>query len=93
MGKSTFFTGQPVLTQLLNLIERSSIKSLARTGQYDRNYKHFDTHTHLVTMLYCALNKCTSSREVVSGMKACQLKLRHIGVSKAPGKSTDGGVN
>jgi hypothetical protein len=88
MGKSTFFTGQPILNQLLNLIDRGSVISLARTGRHDRYYKHFDTYTHLVTMLYCALNKCTSSREVVSGMKACHHKLRHIGISKAPGKST-----
>ena len=88
MGKSTFFTGQPILNQLLNLIDRGSVRSLARAGRHDRYYKHFDTYTHLVTMLYCALNKCSSSREVVSGMKACHHKLRHIGISKAPGKST-----
>ena len=88
MGKSTFFTGQPVLTQLLSLIDRNSTRSLARSGRYDRYYKHFDTFTHLVTMLYCALNKCTSSREVVSGMKACHQKLKHLGISKAPGRST-----
>jgi hypothetical protein len=39
-------------------------------------------------MLYCVLNKCTSSREVVSGMKACCNKLRHTGISKTPGRST-----
>lgn len=88
MSKSTFFTGQPILNQLLNLVDRSSIKALARVGKHDHYYKHFDTHTHLVTMLYCALNKCTSSREVVTGMKACHNKLIHVGVSKAPGKST-----
>ena len=88
MSKSIFFTGQPILNQLLNLIDRSKIKSIARAGKHDHYYKHFDTYTHLVTMLYCALNKCTSSREVVSGMKACQHKLRHLGVVKAPGKST-----
>jgi hypothetical protein len=88
MSKSTFFTGQPILNQLLNLIDRRTVRSLARTGKHDRYYKHFDTYTHLVTMLYCALNKCSSSREVVSGMKACHHKLRHIGISKAPGKST-----
>jgi hypothetical protein len=88
MSKSTFFTGQPILNQLLDLVDRSAVKSLARSGKHDRYYKHFDTHTHLVTMLYCALNKCTSSREVVSGMKACHNKLRHVGISKAPGKST-----
>jgi hypothetical protein len=88
MSKSTFFTGQPILNQLLDLVDRRAVKSLARSGKHDRYYKHFDTHTHLVTMLYCALNKCTSSREVVSGMKACHNKLRHVGISKAPGKST-----
>jgi len=88
MGKSTFFTGQPVLNQLLNLIDRGTVRSLARAGQHDRYYKHFDTFTHLVTMLYCAFNKCTSSREVVSGMKACPHKLKHTGIGKAPGRST-----
>jgi hypothetical protein len=88
MGKNTFFTGQPVLTQLLNLIDRGSVKSLARAGKHDRYYRYFDTYTHLITMLYCVLNKCTSSREVVSGMKACCNKLQHAGIRKAPGRST-----
>lgn len=95
MSKSIFFTGQPILNQLLNLIDRSKIKALARAGKYDHYYKHFDTYTHLVTMLYCTLNKCTSSREVVSGMKACSHKLSHLGIRRAPGKSTlcDGNKN
>jgi hypothetical protein len=88
MGKSTFFTGQPVLNQLLNLIDRNSVKALARAGQHDRYYRYFDTYTHLITMLYCVLNKCTSSREVVSGMQACSHKLQHTGIIKAPGRST-----
>lgn len=88
MGKSTFFTGQPVLNQLLNLIDRGAVKTLARAGKHDHYYRYFDTYTHLVTMLYCVLNKCTSSREVVSGMQACCNKLRHAGISKAPGRST-----
>lgn len=88
MSKSTFFTGQPIFTQLLGLIDRSAVKALAGAGRHDRYYKHFTTYTHLVTMLYCVFNKCTSSREVVSGMKACYHKLAHIGVSKTPGRST-----
>jgi hypothetical protein len=88
MSKSTFFTGQPVLNQLLNLIDRSSVKALAKAGQHDRYYRYFDTHAHLVSMLYCVLNRCTSSREVVSGMQACCNKLWHTGIWKAPGRST-----
>lgn len=88
MGKSTFFTGQPVLNQLLSFIGRNDVRSLARRGNHDRYYRYFDTYTHLVTMLYCVLNKCTSSREVVSGMKACLHKLHHTGVVKCPARST-----
>lgn len=95
MGKSIFFTGQPILNQLLNLIDKGKVRALARNGGYDHYYKHFDTYTHLITMLYCTLNKCTSSREVVSGMKACSHKLQHLGIIKAPAKSTlcDGNKN
>ncbi len=39
-------------------------------------------------MLYCCFNKCKSSREVVSGMKACYHKLNHLGLTKVPSKST-----
>lgn len=88
MSKSTFFTGQPVLNQLLNLIDRSAVRSMARRDKHDLYYRYFDTYTHLVTMLYCVLNKCTSSREVISGMKACQHKLAHVGISKCPARST-----
>jgi hypothetical protein len=88
MSKSSYFTGQPVLTQVLSLVNRQSIKRIAHSGSHDRYCKSFDTYTHLVTMLYCIFNKCTSSREVISGMKACQNKLSHLGIQKAPGKST-----
>lgn len=88
MSKSTFFTGQPVFNQLLKLIDRNSVKSLAKAGQHDRYYRYFDTYNHLVAMLYCVLNKCTSSREVVSGMKACYNKLHHVSIGKTPRRST-----
>lgn len=88
MSKSTFFTGQPILTQLLKLVDRASIRSKARKAGHDRYCKSFDTYTHLVTMLYCSLQNCTSSREVVSGMKACHHKLVHLGIQKPPARST-----
>lgn len=38
MGKNTFFTGQQVLNQLLSLLDRNEIRSIARRGDYDRYY-------------------------------------------------------
>jgi len=88
VSKSTYFTGQPVFNQLLNFIDKATIKRIADQGGYDRYYKSFTTYTHLITMLYCSFHNCTSSREVVSGMKACYHKLKHLGIKKVPRKST-----
>lgn len=88
MSKSTYFTGQPVLNQLLSFVDKAAIKRIADRGGYDKYYKSFTTYAHLITMLYCCFTNCTSSREVVSGMKACYHKLKHLGITKVPGKST-----
>src|SRR4051812_19047769 len=88
MNKSTFFTGQPVFTQILRLISKSSVSAAARNFKADRYCKHFDSYHHLITMLYCIFQKCTSLREVVSGMAACEGRLQSAGLSYLPARST-----
>lgn len=88
MSKSNYFTGQPILNQILQLATKSDINHSAKSLGSDRYYKYFDTYNHLVTMLYCTFNRCTSSREVCTGYKACENKLHHLGIKKGPGKST-----
>lgn len=88
MNKSTFFTGQPVFTQLLSLIPKSLISELARKHQANRYYKSFMVYDHLVTMLYAGYFQCASIREVVTGLKANALRLGHLGLKSSPGRST-----
>lgn len=88
MGKNTYFTGQPILNQILKLIPKDYVLQISKELGSNRYYKSFDTYNHLVTMLYCTFNKCTSSREVSTGMKACENKLHHLGIKKSPPKST-----
>lgn len=88
MNKNANFTGQPVFTQLLNLIDRKSIVRLSRFYSSDRYYKKFDTYTHLVTMLYAIFLKCNSLREVVTGMQASSQRLKHLGLTYSPRRST-----
>lgn len=88
MSKDIYFSGQPVFTQILSLIDRNKISKIASRHGADRYYKKFKTYNHLVSMLYCSLSNCTSSREVVSGLKACQSKLYHLGINHCPGRST-----
>jgi len=88
MSKNTFFTGQPIFSQLLNLIPKWIVKQVA--AQYNSDYytKKFDTYSHLVTMLFVAYGGCTSLREVEMGMSVCHNKLGHLGISYIPARST-----
>ncbi len=88
MNKNGIFAGQPVFTQLLSLLDKNHIRQLARQHQSDRYYKKFKTYDHLITMLYAVFQKCTSLREVVTGMQACFLRLNHLGMVYCPRKST-----
>jgi hypothetical protein len=88
MNKSTFFTGQPIFTQLLSLVPKSIITRAANVCKSDRYYKKFDTYHHLITMLYATYQHCTSLREVITGMQACEGRLQSLGIRHLPARST-----
>lgn len=88
MRKDQYFTGQPVFTQLLSFVKRSEIQRLAKSYQSDKYYKKFKTYDHLVTMLYAIYQRCTSLREVTTGMQASMHKLNHLGMTYCPRRST-----
>ena len=88
MSKDPNFSGQPIFSQLLSLIDRQNIFKLAKEHFSDHYYKKFTTYNHLVTMLYCIYHNCTSIREVTTGMQACFLKLNHLGMDYCPRRST-----
>jgi hypothetical protein len=88
MNKSSFFSGQPLLAQILKLIPRYLINEVIRQFDADRYYKKFKSYDHLVAMLYCCMHDCTSLRELVTGMQAHYNKLAHLDVNCIPRRST-----
>ena len=88
MNKNTNLTGQPIFAQILSMIKRGQIHTIARKQGTDRYYKKFTTYKHLVTMLYLSFEGCTSIREVTTGLLACSTKLFHIGMDYSPRRST-----
>lgn len=93
MNKSTFFTGQPIFAQLLKLIPRDMVCSIAANHQADRYTKRFNTYEHLVTILYATFNNCNSLREVTTGMLASEQRLSHLGIRYHPRRSTISDAN
>jgi hypothetical protein len=90
MGKSTEIklVGQPILKQVLDLIERVNIQMLVKKHNSDRYYKAFRAKTQLITMLFGILSRCDSMTEICEGLRAMGGKLNHMGLTKAPAKST-----
>jgi hypothetical protein len=88
MRKNSLFTGQPVFTQLLNLIPRQLIDQASRKHRSNFYCKRFMAYDHLVTMLYAGYFQCTSLRELTTGLQANALRLNHLGLKHTPRRST-----
>ena len=75
MGKSTHFTGQPVYTQVINLLDKAKIKQLSRQTIGSEKYvKRLDGWTHLIIMLFGVLRHYDS----LGRMHKSKMKYRSI---------------
>jgi len=88
MNKSTFFSGQPVFTQLVKFLPIRIVQKATSDNNADHYCKKFDTYHHLITMLYACYQHCTSLREVSTGMRACEGRLQSLGIKYHPARST-----
>jgi len=80
--------GQPIFSQILNLIPKHIIRAICKEHKADRYYKGFTTEKHLICLLFGILSKCNTLRELCEGMLACEGKLNHFGLIKTPARST-----
>ena len=63
MGKSTHFLGQPLYSQIIDLLDKVKILRLSRENGDKRYIKRFDCWTHLVVMLYAVIMRFDYLRE------------------------------
>jgi len=84
------FVGQPIFSQLLKLIDKADFYKMVKESNSDYYYKAFKSWTHLTTMLFGILSRCDSMGEICEGLRAMSGKLNHLGLDKAPAKSTAG---
>ena len=87
------FHGQPVLSQILDVIPNSIIHAANRKHKSNRYYKKLPLRVHLVSLLYGVFSYCNGLRELCEGMLACEGKLTHLGLDKAPARSTISDAN
>jgi Domain of unknown function (DUF4372)/Transposase DDE domain len=77
-----------LFNQLLHHFPRLEFAGLVKKHQAERAAKGFDCWTQFVAMLFCQLGHADSLREICNGLACCLGKLVHLGIAKAPNKST-----
>lgn len=87
MAKITLFA------QILQYLPKEDIRKIIREHDTDKHSKGCDTWTQLISMIFCQFADCVSLRDTANGMHSAMGNLNHLGVDKAPSKSTLGYQN
>jgi hypothetical protein len=77
-----------IFSQLLQLFPRIQFEQAVRDHNAEYHARGFTCWGQFVAMLFCQLGRAHTLREICGGLASCEGKLKHLGVSDAPKKST-----
>ncbi len=77
-----------LFSQIIAKLDKLSFKKLVNEKQTDKHEKGFNSWTHMVSMLFCQFAKSQSVRDISNGLRSATGNLNHLGVQKAPSKSS-----
>jgi IS4 transposase len=77
-----------LFSQVLSLFPRTEFHQAVRQHRAERYAKGFGCWEQFVAMLFCQLAQAKSLREISSGLACCLGELQHLGMTRAPSKST-----
>lgn len=77
-----------LFNQLLQHFPRTEFGALVKKHNAERAAKGFTCWTQFVAMLFCQLGRADSLREICNGLACCLGRLVHLGIAKAPRRST-----
>ena len=76
-----------IFSQLLQLFPRLEFQMMVKETKSERHARGFSSWSQLISMLFCQLGHAFSLREISGGLRSCEGKLKHLGIS-APSHST-----
>lgn len=77
-----------LFSQIISKLCRQKFSKLVKEHQTDKHAKGYNSWTHLVSMLFCQFAKSQSVRDISNGLRSATGNLNHLGIQKAPSKST-----
>jgi hypothetical protein len=87
----TDLTPMPNITlfsQIIQKLDRSKFNKLVEKHQTDKHQKGYTSWNQLVSMLFCQFAKSQSLRDISNGLRSATGNLNHLGIQKAPSKSS-----
>lgn len=77
-----------IFGQILHLFSKREFFETVYATQAERHAKGFGCWDQFVAMLFCQLGQAHSLREICGGLACCFGKAKHLGIKKAPKRST-----
>lgn len=81
-------TNITLFSQIISKLDRSRFNKLVKNRETDKHSKGYNSWTHLVSMLFCQFAKSQSVRDISNGLRSATGNLNHMGIHRAPSKST-----
>jgi hypothetical protein len=81
-------TNITLFSQIISKLDRIKYSKLVKEKQADKHQKGYNSWTHLVAMLFCQFAKSQSVRDISNGLRSATGNLNHLGIQKAPSKSS-----
>jgi hypothetical protein len=80
--------GTSLFGQIIDVVNKAGFHQIVSKRQGDKYAKGFSCWDQCVSMLYCHFAQASSLREICGGLATVTGKLSHVGLRRAPKKST-----
>ena len=77
-----------LFSQIISRINRHQFNRLVDLENTDKFNKGMNSWTHFVSMIFCQFSKSNSLRDISNGLRSATGNLNHLGLAKAPSKSS-----
>lgn len=77
-----------LFAQIISLLPKEKIRKIIKESGTDKHCKGYNTWSQFVSMVFSQFSGSDSVRDVSNGLKSATGNLNHIGISRAPSKST-----
>lgn len=88
MDKGTTNSGIPVFGEIVKMLDKQKINTLAAEMNANRYTKRLDAYQHLVIMLYAQLGRFESLRDLELGFLSAASRMNHFGMDYMVRRST-----